>query len=156
MDTGGIHMTVTAQLYGNAEKNAWLGKINFEEDYIKVMLCTNQYTPDQDEHEFKSDVTNEVTGTGYIVGGQRLFNCAVTYDPVTKKIKLDSDDITWMSSSITARYAVFYADIIGVDDTAKPLICYWDFGEDWTDTAGSFTLELSAEGLVVNTVGAEA
>ncbi|MDY9922800.1 hypothetical protein [Methanobacterium sp.] len=149
-------MTVTAELYGNAEKNAWLGKINFEEDYIKVMLCTNQYTPDQDTHEFKSDITNEVTGTGYIVGGQRLFNCAVTYDPVTKKIKLDSDDIIWLSSSITARYAVFYADIVSAEDTAKPLICFWDFGQDETDTAGSFTLELSTDGIVMSTVGATA
>lgn len=152
MDKGGIRMTLTAKLYGNAEKNAWKGLINFEVDYINVMLCTSSYTPNQDTHEFKSDVTNEVTGTGYIVGGQRLFNCAVTYDSATNTVKLDADDVVWLSSSITARYAVFYANLVGEEDTAKPLIAYWDFGADETDTAGSFTLQLSTDGLVLNTV----
>ena len=39
-------------------------------DRFKVMLVTSSYTPDFGTHDFKSDVTNEVTGTGYSADGK--------------------------------------------------------------------------------------
>jgi len=44
------------------------GEIDFGDDTIKVMLSTESYVPDQDTHEFRDDVTNEVAGTGYTAG----------------------------------------------------------------------------------------
>jgi hypothetical protein len=35
----------------------------------KTMLTTVTYVPNQDTHDFKDDVTNEITGTGYTAGG---------------------------------------------------------------------------------------
>lgn len=46
-------------------------EIDFDTDTIKAMLCAAGYTPDLDAHDYKNDVTNEVTGTGYTAGGLR-------------------------------------------------------------------------------------
>lgn len=47
-------------------------EIDFDTDTIKAMLCAAGYTPDLDAHDYKNDVTNEVTGTGYTAGGATL------------------------------------------------------------------------------------
>ena len=74
-------MAVTGKLYGLWLRNILNGTIttDWDTDTIKVMLTTSLYTPDQDTHDFKNDVTNEVTGTGYTAGGQALTNKTVTY-----------------------------------------------------------------------------
>ena len=36
------------------------GNIDLDSDTIKMMLVTSAYTPDQDAHDFKDNVTNEV------------------------------------------------------------------------------------------------
>ena len=50
------------------------GSIDLDTDTIKVLLVTSAYTPDQDTHTKHSDVTNEVSGTGYTAGGATLAN----------------------------------------------------------------------------------
>jgi hypothetical protein len=113
------------------------------------MLCTSSYTPNQDTHRYKSSVTNEVSGTGYTAGGATLASKTVNYDTASNTLTLDAADVSWSSSTITARYAVFYVST-GTDSTS-PLICYWDFGADVTTTSGTFLLTLSASGLVTLT-----
>lgn len=79
-------MAVTSYWYGNALLQA-VGSgtaannpnIDYLSDTINVMLCTNLYTPSATAHVFKSDVTNEVTGTGYTAGGQALTTKTLAY-----------------------------------------------------------------------------
>ena len=143
-------MAVSAKLYGNALLNAMEAEWDWVDDTIKVMLCTSSYTPDQDTHDYKDDVTNEVSGNGYTAGGATLANASLGYTAGTNVIKLDGDDVTWSSSSITARYAVIYKDS-GVAGTS-PLIAYIDFGEDKTSDNGNFTIEWHADGIAKVTV----
>ena len=143
-------MAVTAKLFGNALKQAVNGEWDWDSDTIKVMLTTSSYTPDQDTHDYKDDVTNEVSGTGYTAGGATLANCAVTYTAGTNVIKIDADDVTWAASTITARHAVIYKST-GVDGTS-PLIAYIGFGEDKSSENGNFTLQWHADGIVKITV----
>ena len=53
--------------------------IDWLSDTIKCMLCTSTYTPNLDTHAYKSDITNEVSGTGYSAGGATIGSAAITY-----------------------------------------------------------------------------
>ena len=98
-------------------------------DRFKVMLTTASYTPNYSTHSIKTDVTNEVSGTGYTAGGESL--TSVTFG-------------TSGGSTITAaRYAVLYDD----DLTNKPLIGAVDFGGDFSTTAGTFKITWNASGI---------
>ncbi|QGF20283.1 minor tail protein [Gordonia phage Sixama] len=144
-------MAVTAKLYGPFLLSLFNKEADLDTDSIKVMLCTSAYTPNQDTHRYKSSVTNEVTGPGYTAGGATLAGVTVAYDSATNTITLDANDVTWAGSSLTARYAVFY-DSTPATDATRPLICYWDFGQDEVSSSGNFTLTLSASGLIAITV----
>ena len=110
-------------------------------DRFKVMLVTSSYTPNFGTHDFKSDVTNEVSGTGYDAGGKSLTSVTLTQSGGT--ITFDAADLTWASSTITARAAVVYDDSL----TNDPLICYIDFGADKSSSAGDFVLSVNASGI---------
>jgi len=138
-------MAVTAKMYGNALLKALNKEVDWDTDTIKVMLCTSSYVPNQDTHVYKSDVTNEVTGTGYIAGGATLASKTIGYTGATNVIKLDGDDVVWAASTITARYAVIY-DSTGVDATSV-LLGYVDFGADQTSSAGNFTITWDSAGI---------
>ena len=56
-------------IYNAYKKGLGDGAIDWLNDTIKVMLVTSAYTPDQDAHDFKDDITNEISGTGYTAGG---------------------------------------------------------------------------------------
>ncbi len=109
--------------------------------------------PNQDTHDYFDDVnTYEVSGaTGYTAGGITLSSKTSTYDSANNVIILDAADVTWSSSTITARYAVVYDDSPATNGT-KPLIGYVDFGSDQSSTNGNFTITWDATGIVRITV----
>lgn len=133
-------------IYNSFKKKIMDGSIDLDTDTIKVALVTSAYTPDQDAHDFFDDVTNEVSGTGYSAGGASLANKAVTADNTDNEGVFDADDVTWSTSTITARGAVIYKST-GTASTSA-LICYLDFGSDKTSTAGNFTIQWNAEGIL--------
>jgi hypothetical protein len=139
-------MAVTAKLYGLALKSLAQGKMVLDADTLKVMLCTSSYTPNQDTHQFKSDVTNEITGTGYTAGGATLSSVTLSYNSGTNTLTLDAADTSWPTSTITARYAVIY-DSTPATDATRPLIAYVDFGADTSDASGTFTITWDAAGI---------
>jgi len=143
-------MAVTARLYGLFFDSLASKKIDLKTDTLKVMLCTSAYAPNQDTHQYKSSVTNEVAGTGYTAGGATLTAVTVTYDTATNKLKLDSADSSWPSSTITARYAVFY-DSTPATDATRPLISYIDFGTDVVASGETLVIELDANGIAALT-----
>lgn len=148
-------MAVVAALYGNVFLAAFGADIDWLNDTIKVMLTTSTYVPDLDVHDFKDDVTNEVTGTGYTAGGATLASKTITYTAATNVVKLDAADATWPSSTITARVAVVYDDTPATAAT-KPLVCYQKSDADISTTSGTFTITWNASGIFTITVGAEA
>ena len=52
-------MAGVGKFYGLAFKSAFEGKINFTSDSIYLMLAGSGYVPNQDAHQFKSDVTTQ-------------------------------------------------------------------------------------------------
>jgi hypothetical protein len=133
-------------IYNSFKKRLMQKDIDLANDTIKVMLVTSGYTPDADAHEFKSDVTNEASGTGYTAGGAALANKAVTQDDTDDEGVFDADDTVWAASEITARGAVIYKDT-GVA-TTSPLIYYIDFGSDKTTYGTDFKIQWNAEGIL--------
>lgn len=133
-------------IYNNFKKLIMNGGIDLDTDTIKVALVTSSYTPDQDTHDFFDDVTNEVTGTGYTAGGASLASKAVTADNTDNEGVFDADDVSWTTSTITARGAVIYKST-GTASTSA-LIAYLDFTTDKVSTAGTFTIAWNAEGIL--------
>lgn len=139
-------MAVTATLFGGFLQSLANKEIDLDTDTLKVMLCTSTYAPNQDTHRYKSSVTNEVAGTGYTATGAALTGVTVTYDAATNTLKLDANDVSWPSSTLTARYAVVY-DSTPASDATRPLIALVDFGADVSTTSGTFQITWSASGI---------
>lgn len=121
-------------------------KIDLSANTIKVALVTSTYSPSADNHDFFNDITNEVVGTGYTAGGATLASKTTTQDNTDDEAVFDAADVTWTTSSITARAAILY-EYTGVTSTS-PLIAYIDFGADKTSDGGTFQITFNAEGIV--------
>lgn len=139
-------MAVTAFLYGSFPAKLANKEIDWDTDTVKVALCTSTYTPAQDTHDYFNDITNEVTGTGYTAGGATLASKTVNYTAGTNTTTFDAADVSWPSSTITARYAIIYVDTAGASST-DPLIGYVDFGENVSSSSGTFSITWDAAGI---------
>jgi hypothetical protein len=114
---------------------------------LYVMLCSSVYTW-APQHRYKSEVNDyEVSGPGYGAGGMALPVISTQKDLADGKWSLHCYDIIWPSSTITARYAVFYMDNYGSDDYRNLMLC-WDFGEDVSSSDSDFTLQTASTGLL--------
>jgi len=100
-------------------------------DTMYMALYTSSATLDATTTAYSA--TNEVSGTGYVAGGQALTTVAPTSSGTTAY--LDFDDETWTSSTITARGALIYNS-----DQSNKSVAVLDFGSDKTSTAGDFTV----------------
>ena len=140
-------MAISAKIYGLFLKSLANKEINLNTDSIKVMLCTSAYVPNQDTHQYKSSITNEITGTGYTAGGVALGSVVTTYTAASNTLMLDAADAIWATATFTARYAVIY-DATPATDATRPLISYVDFGADVQATAAEFKLSWDALGIV--------
>lgn len=139
---------MTAKLYGDFLVSMAKGYHDLSTDSIKGMLCTSTYSPDQDTHDFKDDVTNEVTGTNYTAGGKALSNISISYNSTSNQMEMAANDLEWADSTISsARYLVLYNDSTGATDDAKRLIGYVNFDADKSSSASTFKIEFT-DGIV--------
>ena len=82
--------------------------------------------------------SNEISGTGYTAKGASL----TRVDPSTSGTTAltDFSDLTFSSSSLTARGALIFNDSASGD----PSVCALDFGADKTSSSGDFTIQFPA------------
>jgi len=133
-------------VYNSFKQKIMDGSIDLDTDTIRVALVTSSYTPDQDAHEDFADITNEVSGTGYVAEGAALASTAVTKDNTDNEGVFDADNVTWSTATLTARGAVVYKDS-GTPATSW-LVAYFDFTEDKSSSGGDFVLTWATEGIV--------
>lgn len=131
--------TVTANVYGNATRNIGLGKFDFSAaGSLKILLLSagTGFSPDLENHSYRSDLIGEVAASGYTTGGLVLTGVSWTYNSTTKETVLTASQPTFSPMAATVRYAVVY----GVQGTANtdPLFGVIDFDED---------IDLTSEGL---------
>ena len=79
--------------------------------------------------------SNETSGTGYTAKGAALTRVDPSNDGTTAIT--DFTDLTFSSSSITARGALIFNESASGD----PAVCALDFGSDKTSNAGDFTIQ---------------
>lgn len=104
-------------------------------DTFKIALYTSSSTIGASTTTYT--VTNEVSGTGYVAGGNTLTNVTPTSSGTTAFT--DFADTTWSSSTITARGALIYNDT-----EADASVAVLDFGTDRSSSAGDFTIVFPA------------
>lgn len=129
-------------IYNNLLKYLVTGAVDFDTDTFKVLLTTSSYTEDKDAHDFRNDITNEVTGTGYTAGGNTVTVTVSALDTANDRQEVILGGTTWPASTITARKAVYYKSRGGAS-SADEIVAVVDFGSDVSTTAGTFTLNSS-------------
>jgi len=128
-------------IYNSAIDEMARGDIDFDTDTFKAMLVTSTYSPNKDTHDFRDDVTNEATGTGYTAGGVTTA-CTVTKDTANDRVTLSFAAVSWSTSTITARALVIYKSRGGAS-SADELVAYNDFGSDVSSSGGTFSVAAS-------------
>lgn len=148
-------MALTAHPYTKLVKSLVDKLADLDSDALKVALLS-AYTvgTTQDDAQFVADVitggvaTEVANGNGYTTGGAAL--AGVTLVEAGHVYTLDCNDVTWAASTISAVAALFYDSTPGAY-ASDPVICFWDFGQTVSSTNGTFTLTISASGLLVVT-----
>lgn len=135
-------MASTGFMFNSALRDEAVGNINYSTDTIKVMLLTSTATPNKDTWTKRSDVTNEVTGTGYTAGGATLTQSVGSVDTTNDRVDISTGAASWPASTITARYAIYYKARGGAS-SADELIACVDFGQDVSTIADTFSLTAS-------------
>lgn len=129
-------------VYNSFLDDCFKGNIDCDTDTFYVMLVTNSYTENKDTHTKRSDITNEVSGTGYTAGGVSV-TVTVTKDTANDRIDISLGGTSWASSTITnARKAIYYKRRGGAA-TADELVACIDNGSDVSTINGTLTLSAS-------------
>ena len=129
-------------IYNSFIRDVLTGAIDMDTDTFKVMLTTSAYTENKDTHTKRSDVTGEVSGTGYTAGGAATTVTVAAVDTANDDVEITIGAASWATSTITARKAVIYKSRGGAS-SADELVAVVDFASDVISTAGTFTLTAS-------------
>jgi hypothetical protein len=92
----------------------------------KAMLVTSAYIEDRGAHSKRSSITNEISGTGYTAGGAAV-TVTVATNTTTHKTTLTIGQVSWPSSTLTARKMIVYRARGGAA-SADELVCCVDNG----------------------------
>jgi hypothetical protein len=142
-------MAATITWYGEGASHVFNGAVDWDTDAIKIMLVGSAYAPNQDTHNFRDDVTSEITGTGYTAGGAALANKVRTYDGASNEVRLDADDLTFtgLDPATAFRHGVIYKSrggAAGVDE----LVAWIDFGADQDPGGSDFIIQWATTGIL--------
>ncbi len=115
------------------------------ETAVKVLMVTDSEAPNFDTHDFRNDITAEVTGTGYTAGGVVITSTELTLSGGV--LTYDAADASWSSSTIAnAMAAVGYFGRGGAS-SADELVFLSDFVSAASSSSGTFTIQWSASGI---------
>ena len=97
-----------------------------------------------DAYDFRDDVANEVTGTGYTSGGVAATVTVGSVDTTNDRTPVTITDLTnaWTGSTISAVGGWLYK-VVGSSSTDQ-LVCFVDFGGTVTSTAGNYSVTFTA------------
>lgn len=128
-------MAITQAMCSSFKAECLGGIQDLDTDVIKIALYTSSATMSAATTVYSA--TNEVSGTGYVAGGNTLTSPVISLDTTTAIC--DFADTTWTSATITARGALIYNS-----SKSNRAIAVLDFGADKTSTAGDFTIVMPA------------
>jgi len=132
---------VASGIYNKFKANLMNKIVDLEDDVIKVALFDNVHSFAAGNATYADVSANELPAVGaYATGGATLAGKEVVEAATTK---WDATNATWAAATFDAYYAVIY-DTSAADN----LICSIDFGGIKSVTAGTFTIQWDAAGLI--------
>jgi hypothetical protein len=131
-------------------RNLATAAFSWTADVIHLILLTNTYTFSA-AHDFRDDLSNEVTGTNYTAGGLLLDNR--TASAANPSVLTADDEVVAQSGAgfANARKYVL-AKITGgsvATPADDPLIYYGTAGADFGNVAGQLTLDVPASFITI-------
>lgn len=131
-------MAITQSMATSFKKQLFEGEHNFKAvggSTFKIALYTSAATLDSATTAYTT--SNEVIGVGYTAGGKTLTNISPTQSGTTAFV--DFNDVTWSTSTITARGALIYnSSSVNYPNAAVAIL---DFGTDKVSSVGDFTIQ---------------
>jgi len=127
-------------VYTSHLNDTYDGDVDWPANTINLLIMTSSYTFSA-AHDFRNDITSEVSGTGYTAGGLALSNKTLgTANPCIAS----ADDIVISQNaggfSNGRKYAL--AKILGGASSADPLLWYGAAGADFGNVSGQLTLDV--------------
>lgn len=116
-------------------------------DTINIWIATNTYTFSA-AHNFRDDLTNEVSGTNYSAGGLALDS--KTASAANPCVMSAADEVIAQSGggfSNGRKYIL--TKITGGASSTDPLLCYGTAGADFGNVAGQLTLDVPTSFITV-------
>lgn len=127
--------------FTNLTRNLALARHNFGSDTLKVLLVSS--VPSEanfDAWVARSDITNEITGTGYTAGGIAQAYTLDALDTTNNRQSITFTNITngWTTATFSALGAIVYKN----SGTAATdyLLDFVDFSGTVSCTAGNFSI----------------
>ena len=134
--------------FTNLAKHLAKANIDWDTATFKVMLLssvptTTDTSGNQDTWEYRNQITNEITGTGYTAGGiaQEFTLNAITLVGGKQTITWTNITNGWTTSTFSAFGAVIYLNT--GNSTTDILLHFIDFAGTVSCTAGNFSLTYS-------------
>lgn len=140
-------MAITASgLYGLTLEKMFIDTAgqSLEAETHKALLVQDAYTHNYDTHDFRDDITNEVSGTGYSTGGTTFTTTNITLS--SGVLTYDHDDVSWSSSTITSAMAMIGYFNVGTAATDQ-LIYLLDFVTAVSTSNGLLLVQINASGV---------
>lgn len=140
---------MASTVFSNFARNLAIARHNFSSDTLKVLLVSSIPTEGNiDAWIARSDVTNEITGTGYTAGGIAQAYTFNALDTAANRQTVTLTNIVngWTTATFSAVGAIVYKNS-GVA-TTDYLIEFIDFGATVTATAGNFSITYSSDLLI--------
>lgn len=129
-------------IYDSGIGDGFKGNIDYDTDVFYVMACTNTYSENKGTHTKRSDITNEITGTGYTAGGNPV-TVSVNVDTTNHRTDVTLGGTTWPSSTLTGVRKFVYYKRRGGASSADELVAVVDNGSDVATSSGTLTLNSS-------------
>ena len=126
-------MAISTAMCVSFKKELLEAEHDFTADTFKIALYTSSATLGASTTAYST--SNEVSGTGYTAGGATLTVVAPTTSGNSAFV--DFSDVTFSSSTITARGALIYNS-----SKSNKAVIVLDFGSDITTTNATFTITM--------------
>lgn len=137
--TIGILRAISGSQVYNRGLQLILGGLDLSSSDVRVLLVGTGYTYDPD-HNFVSDLTSELSGTGYV--RKALTGLTVTEDDTNDRGQFTANNLTWTGANFgTVDAAILYLE--DTTDAARQLIARIDVNPNIATNTGDFSVAWS-------------
>jgi hypothetical protein len=133
-------MAISTTMCSSFKQELLQGKHDFDSSgghTFKIALFTSSASLDASTTDYAA--TNEVSGTGYVAGGNTLTSNGVSLSGTTAYV--DFADSTWSSATLTANGALIYNTTTDGGSSTTEAVATLAFGGDKTSTNGDFVVQ---------------